>query len=161
MKQISRFLVLITIIQVSQSCVSDQTNINEVIHGGFEQEVSILDVEDAFRFGSYLENSTINIFWDVMPGYFLYRDKVEVRQDGRLKTITLPDGKAMFDEVLGEVLVINGLIELQISWPEKKDLEVRYQGCAESGYCYPPQKKTLTSAIYDLNSKIKSVLFSN
>jgi len=158
-KQIPKFLILITIIQICQRSAADQIKFNEISLSGFEQEISILNVEDAFRFGSYLENSTLNIFWDVMPGYFLYRDKVEVWQDGRSRTVILPDGSPLFDEVFGEVLVMDGLIELQISWSESEDVEVRYQGCAESGYCYPPQKKTINSANYDLNSK-KSSIFS-
>lgn len=113
--------------------------------GGFEHKPVILPVDDAFRFGSYTEGSSLKMFWQVMPGYFLYRDKIEVRNNGQVLALKLPGGVLRQDEVFGEVMVLDGLIELQTAVAPEQELEVRYQGCAEQGYCYPPQKKTLSS----------------
>jgi thiol:disulfide interchange protein DsbD len=86
-----------------------------------------------------------------MPGYFLYRDKIEVLHDGKAQVIQLPQGVLRQDEIFGEVMVLDGLIQLQTTVPPGQALEVRYQGCAEQGYCYPPQKKTPTSANIAVN----------
>ena len=64
----------------------------------------------------------------------------------RAQGIQLPQGVFRQDEIFGKVMVLDGLIELQTTLPPGQELEVRYQGCAEQGYCYPPQKKILTSA---------------
>ena len=61
--------------------------------GGFERKPVILPVDDAFRFGSYTEGSSLKMFWQVMPGYFLYRDKIEVRNNGQVLALELPEGR--------------------------------------------------------------------
>jgi len=37
--------------------------------------------------------------------------------------------------------------------PPGQELEVRYQGCAAQGFCYPPQKKHVTSPKVAKNPK--------
>lgn len=111
----------------------------------------MLSVDEAFRFGSYVEGSGIKMFWQVMPGYFLYRDKIEVLHDGKAQIIQLPLGVTRQDEIFGEVMVLDGLIELYTTFPSGLAIEVRYQGCAAQGFCYPPQKKSLTSAKVPIN----------
>jgi thiol:disulfide interchange protein DsbD len=111
----------------------------------------MLTVDEAFRFGSYAEGSGIKIFWQVMPGYFLYRDKIEVLHDGKAQIIQLPQGVTRQDEIFGEVMVLDGLIEFHTTFPPEQAIEVRYQGCAAQGFCYPPQKKSLTSAKMHIN----------
>ncbi|MEZ7972107.1 MAG: protein-disulfide reductase DsbD family protein [Pseudomonadales bacterium] len=113
----------------------------------------MLTVDEAFRFGSYVEGSGIKMFWQVMPGYFLYRDKIEVLHDGKAQIIQLPQGVTRQDEIFGEVMVLDGLIELHTTFPPEQTLEVRYQGCAAQGFCYPPQEKSLTSAKMQINPK--------
>ena len=87
-----------------------------------------------------------------MSEYFLYRDSIEILYDGKAQALQLPEGVLRQDEFFGEVMVLDGLIELQTTLPKGQKLEVRYQGCAEQGFCYPPQKKSLTSANMNTDS---------
>ena len=152
MKQILQPFLLFILILLSLSCRAELNLDNQLGRGSFEPDSPILSVDEAFRFGSYMEGSNIKIFWQIMPGYFLYRDKVEILHDGKVQALLLPEGFLRQDEIFGEVMVLNGLIELQITLAKGQKLEVRYQGCAEEGFCYPPQKKNLTSVNMAINS---------
>ena len=145
MKQTLKSFVLFILILLSWSCRAELVIDSQIGRGSFEQEFPILPVDEAFRFGSYVEGSGINLFWQVMPGYFLYRDKIEILHDGRAQGIQLPQGVFRQDEIFGKVMVLDGLVELQTTLPPGQELEVRYQGCAAQGFCYPPQKMNLTS----------------
>lgn len=145
MKQTLKSFVLFILILLSWSCRAELVIDSQIGRGSFEQESPILPVDEAFRFGSYVEGSGINMFWQVMPGYFLYRDKIEILHDGKAQSIQLPQGIFRQDEIFGKVMVLDGLVELQTTLPPGQELEVRYQGCAAQGFCYPPQKMSLTS----------------
>ena len=145
MKQTLKSFVLFILILLSWSCRAELVIDSQIGRGSFEQESPILPVDEAFRFGSYVEGSGINLFWQVMPGYFLYRDKIEILHDGKAQSIQLPQGIFRQDEIFGKVMVLDGLVELQTTLPPGQELEVRYQGCAAQGFCYPPQERSLTS----------------
>ena len=112
----------------------------------------ILPVEMAFRFGYSEAPKSISLFWEVQPGYFLYRDKISVSVNGELKEIDLPSGEWHLDETFGRVKVLEGFVSIEVS-STKTEVSVRYQGCAEKGYCYPPQIKSLNSRKTELKSK--------
>lgn len=108
-------------------------------HGG-----EILPVDEAFRFGSYEDGDMLTVFWQVLPGYYLYRDKFQFWRSGSALEIELPRGVMRQDEIFGEVEVLSGLVQVQV--PASQPIEVSYQGCAERGFCYPPQKRSLFSS---------------
>ena len=151
MKQTLKSFLLFILVLQSWSCCAELDINHQLGRDSFELESSILPVDEAFRFGSYVEGAGIKMFWQVMPGYFLYRDKVEILHDGKAQVIHLPQGVFRQDEIFGKVKVLDGLIELQTTLPPGQNLEVRYQGCAAQGFCYPPQKKDLISSKMVLN----------
>jgi thioredoxin:protein disulfide reductase len=150
-KQTLKSFLLSVLILLSWSCPAELVINNQIGRGSFEQESPILPVDEAFRFGSYVEGAGVKMFWQVMPGYFLYRDKIEILHDGEPQGIELPQGVFRQDEIFGKVMVLDGLIELQTTLPPGQEIEVRYQGCAAQGFCYPPQEKSLTSPKMGLN----------
>ncbi len=105
----------------------------------------ILPVEEAFNFGSVAGAEDQVVFWQVLPGYYLYKDKVSISVGGREVSITLPDGEMRDDEIFGRVEVLTGYIEVSLPL-DNSPLVVGYQGCAAQGYCYPPQKVVLNSS---------------
>ena len=146
MKQTLNFFLLLILVLQSWSCGAELDIYHRAGLDSFERESSILPVDDAFRFGGYAEGFGIKIFWQVMPGYFLYRDKIEIMHEKNALDIHLPQGVFRQDEIFGKVKVLDGLIELQTSLPPGQEVVVRYQGCAAQGFCYPPQEKRLTSS---------------
>ena len=112
----------------------------------------ILPVEEAFRFGYVESEIGIDLFWQVQPGYFLYRDKIGVVANGIRVEAPLPKGKWFLDATFGRVKVLEGFVTSSIG-ALHEEVSVHYQGCAEKGYCYPPQKKVLKSKKMLIKSK--------
>lgn len=144
MKQTCRLLLLLGVLSTSGIAVAD----NLFGRSGFEANTTpvsdVLPVDEAFRFGSFEEEGALKLFWQVLPGYYLYRDKFRFEQSGEALAIEMPRGELRQDEIFGEVEVLTGLVEITL--PLSDSTDVAYQGCAERGYCYPPQKKTLNSS---------------
>ena len=88
--------------------------------------------------------------WVIQPGYYLYRDKMKVSATTpglTLGVATLPAGEIKQDPEFGEVKIFKHQAQIRMpvtSRPAGTDLfeaEVRYQGCAEDGICYPAIRK--------------------
>ena len=102
----------------------------------------ILPVDKAFRFGFVPDGARMRLFWQIMPGYYLYREKFGFTVGKEDLVVELHAGTPRDDEVFGRVEVYDGLLEISMPpMPIGTEIEVRYQGCAEQGYCYPPQKR--------------------
>lgn len=83
-------------------------------------------------------DSALTLRWTAEPGNYLYRDSLEARLDGRDLDIALPAGEEKDDPNFGRVQIFHRSVEGQVSaLPARGKLEVRYQGCAEQGICYP------------------------
>jgi len=129
--------------------VVSSSSFADFLDGG---SIEILPVNEAFRFGHIETDFGIDLFWQVQPGYFLYRDKISVTVDGVEVEVPLQKGKWYVDATFGRVQVLEGFITSSIASPTE-EVSVNYQGCAEKGYCYPPQKNRIKS----LKKAIKSI----
>jgi thiol:disulfide interchange protein DsbD len=90
----------------------------------------------------------------IAPGYYLYRDKTTVKLlRGEGISLDKPEvsrGKLKDDPTFGKTEVIYD--ELTVRIPLKRsaagtdniELEIGYQGCADKGICYPPEKKKVS-----------------
>ena len=116
-----------------------------------------LPVDEAFQpILNAIDGNTVEVAIRVTDGYYLYKDKISVRavsdvaQAGRLE---LPAGEMKTDQYFGEMEVYHGDVfgDLSIAraTPEAMnlDLEIRYQGCADGGICYPPVTRTLSVSL--------------
>lgn len=97
--------------------------------------------------------------WDIAPGYHLYRERLGFNvispTSVHLGDVTLPAGIAKQNNILGQYQVYkdNIAISLPIIGQATKQLvlAVSYQGCADSGFCYPPTTKQLALNLEDGN----------
>jgi thioredoxin:protein disulfide reductase len=118
--------------------------------GGF------LPVEQAFVVSASLKDaSTAQVKWEIAEGYYLYRHQLRFRlsspHEATLGEPQLPAGKKKTDEYFGEIEAyyhrLDALIPITSTGQARPDqplmLEVRYQGCAERGLCYPPETVSL------------------
>jgi thiol:disulfide interchange protein DsbD len=123
-----------------------------------------LDPEQAFILTVDAVNaSTVRARWDIAPGYYLYRNKFGITAaatpGGTAVTpsgitvgeFTAPRGEMKADPNFGSVEVYHRPITLHVpisravaTAAEEVTLEVRYQGCADAGFCYPPIAKQVT-----------------
>ncbi len=115
-------------------------------------EADLLPVDKAFVLSAQApQRDSVELDWKIAPGYYLYRHRISVKPGPGASAgpLTLPNGHRKHDEFFGEVETYRGQLEaVQSISPEDTlqtlTLEVRYQGCADAGVCFPPQKRTVT-----------------
>jgi len=116
----------------------------------------LLPVDKAFVLTTRASNrERIEINWQIADGYYLYRHRTSVKVlDGGFtaEALQLPDGKRHTDEFFGEVETYRNALTAHLpghAEPHARNiqLEIRYQGCADLGVCYPPQTRTLSVAL--------------
>jgi thioredoxin:protein disulfide reductase len=101
----------------------------------------------AFKTRASRYRDEVVLEWDVAPGYYLYRDKFAVSADGEALAAEFRRGRMITDEFFGNVEVLYDSAETRVVPPQGVDtLQVRYQGCAEDGICYPPTTWNVTLA---------------
>ncbi len=117
---------------------------------GLSTENRFLPADEAFHLTArVVDADTIAAHWKIANGYYLYRDKFHFRvlEGGgvRIAPVQLPPGKIKDDGTFGRVTVfyhqVGTRLALLRSDPSKAQtvtLQFVYQGCAESGICYPP-----------------------
>ncbi|WP_372018240.1 protein-disulfide reductase DsbD family protein [Pseudoxanthomonas sp. 10H] len=113
-------------------------------------ESDLLPVDQAFVLSAGAPAADrIELRWKIADGYYLYRHRTSVKASAGFSggELQLPDGARHTDEFFGPVETYRG--ELVATLPGRQagtgpvQLEVRYQGCADLGICYPPQTRRL------------------
>lgn len=104
-----------------------------------------LNAADAFRMEHRVDaTGALELRWQVAEGYYLYRDHVAVvSAEGASLPVELPRGTLKEDDTFGRVEVFFGSAAARVVAPVEV-LDVTYQGCQESGICYPPVTERLT-----------------
>ncbi len=113
-----------------------------------------LPVYEAYQLNANRQGNNLQLHWDIADGYYLYRHNLSVLFNGIVLTADLPEGQRIYDDYFEkELQVFYHSLELalplpaaaleQINQGETLDLEVRSQGCADAGLCYPPQQQTV------------------
>lgn len=109
-----------------------------------------LPVDEAFVFQKQDHSDRqYGLSWQIAPGYYLYRSRLsmQTKLDGNWQPLALdlPAGELKQDPNFGEVEVWHEAVAVDVVLPPNvTEWRVRYQGCAEAGLCYPPQKRTFT-----------------
>ncbi len=108
-----------------------------------------------------LDGQTIEVRFEIAPGYYLYRDKLRFAADPAtgatvaLGAPELPKGKEKQDETFGKTEVyykeaaIRVPVQRNSSGPLALTLKVTSQGCADAGICYPPQQQKIAVELPD------------
>ncbi len=110
---------------------------------------AFLPVDQAFPFEFNQKENELKLTWKVAPGYYLYQNKISVSSDFsdvRFGHIEMPKAQPYQDAYFGNVEIYNSTLTLQVPLLEANNsstLNVHYQGCAEAGFCYPPETMTI------------------
>ncbi len=115
----------------------------------------LLSPELAFKISAKAVSvDQLEITWDIADGYYLYRDKMKfISKTDAIQSVTpnFPEGKTKHDENFGDMVVYHNKLTIPLSLSQSEassiQLLVQYQGCADRGVCYPPQKKTFELAL--------------
>jgi len=105
-----------------------------------------LEPEKAFQFSArQLDPKTVEITFDIAPGYYLYREQFKFAANGaNLGAARLPRGKIKYDtNFQKDVETYRNVLKISVpvlSAPAQFRLVTTSQGCADAGLCYPPME---------------------
>lgn len=103
-----------------------------------------LPVEEAFRFEFMADAEPALLVWQIAPEHYLYRAKLSITDaNGKALAIDYPEGIAHSDEFFGETQIYRQFLQLPLDASAAQPLQVTWQGCADSGLCYPPQSASI------------------
>ncbi|GAA3909296.1 protein-disulfide reductase DsbD [Halomonas cibimaris] len=112
-----------------------------------------LPVREAFQPAAWHDGDTLYIGVEAAEEHYLYRHRFAVESQSAevtLGTPELPPGTFTTDEYLGDVYVFRDSVvfETPLNEPHSGpfDIELTFQGCADAGLCYPPERMTLEAA---------------
>ncbi|HKT32361.1 MAG TPA: protein-disulfide reductase DsbD [Gammaproteobacteria bacterium] len=106
-----------------------------------------LPPDQAYRLQVQPQNGTLLAHWDIQPGYYLYRSKFQFISHTPgvdLESAQFPAGETHTDQFFGTQEIYRGGVTASVPYLGSGPvaLEVIYQGCADHGFCYPPQTRT-------------------
>lgn len=141
--------------------------------GGNSAADEILHPDVAFIFAADTTNpQSINLQWQVVDGYYLYRDKfkftlgVGPAQIDQAR-IDIPPGKMKEDPAFGQVEINTGDFSIALpvqrshTAPSTVNLEIRYQGCKDDSVCYPPISKNLALQLPQFIPSVQAATLKN
>lgn len=101
----------------------------------------------AFVFDFQQNQHDLNLTWQVKDGYYLYRKQISITpSQADIAEVKLPPGVWHEDEFYGKSEIYRKQLTVPITVNQAKSgatLTVTYQGCADAGFCYPPETKTV------------------
>jgi thiol:disulfide interchange protein len=117
-----------------------------------DAEPEFLPPEQAFKVRVTVRDAhTLAAEFVPAQGYYLYRDKIRfILPEGApvsVAEVALPAGERKDDPNFGVTEVYHVPVRARVALARTDSaeqpiaLEVRYQGCADQGLCYPPEKK--------------------
>lgn len=101
-----------------------------------------------------IDPNTIGLQWHIKPGYFLYKNKINVNEQPnsnfQLGTIRFPEPKLKIDKQGHPYPIYRDTIELTAPVLGHQGgeglIDVQYQGCSDEGFCYPPMRQSFKLA---------------
>jgi thiol:disulfide interchange protein DsbD len=121
---------------------------------GLGGDDDILEVDDAFKLETGIEDNRFVARWVIADGHYLYRDKTDIISDDK-SLITFPlqlaPGEEKYDPIFNKMLFVYHH-DAEVALPFSNEdggkqvtFKVKYQGCSEiSGICYPPQSRDIS-----------------
>ena len=129
----------------------------------------ILPVDQAFRVSvESVNKEQVRLSWKVTEGYYLYRKKFELSsknpdiQIPSVDSLSLPTGELKNDANFGQMEVYHKDVVIDLPLTRSNtakqatefEIEAKYQGCADAGLCYPPQKRVVKVQLAALDSEL-------
>jgi len=118
-------------------------------HGGLldkltAPEPQFLPTHQAFPLSIDIHNQTLTAHWNTAEGYYLYQHRIYLVQDSvRTDAVSWSEpGLEKYDEAFGDIVAFYGSLSatFDLSGLTKGEVILHYQGCADAGLCYPPQR---------------------
>lgn len=108
---------------------------------------NFVPADRAFAFDFQQNQHDLNLSWRIKDGYYLYRKQITLTtKDAAIVDPSLPPGEWHEDEFYGKSEIYRQRLTLPIILTQASKaatLTVTYQGCADAGFCYPPETKVV------------------
>ena len=107
-----------------------------------------LPVAEAFKPSYTITQGNLVLHWQIADSYYLYEERFKFGPTDNIQlTPTYTPGKMKYDELFERETMVH-YHEVSASFDlagidKAFNLKLEYQGCADAGLCYPPQKMTL------------------
>ena len=115
----------------------------------------------AFVFDFQQNQHDLNLSWQVKDGYYLYRKQISITpSQADIAEVKLPPGVWHEDEFYGKSEIYRKQLTIPVTVNQAKSgatLTVTYQGCADAGFCYPPETKTVPLSEVSANTRATPV----
>ena len=114
------------------------------------QDQEVLHPRDAFPYTAEADANRVLLSFEVPDGYYLYRERFGFESATSvvaLGSAEFPPGAIYEDEFFGVQEIYRGEFDISVPYTRsgsvrQVELELRLQGCADIGLCYPPQRWT-------------------
>lgn len=112
-----------------------------------QSKSQFVPVDQAFAFDFQQSENQLNLNWQIKPGYYLYRQQIKLNPtQAELAPLELPKGTWHEDEFYGKTEIYTQQLNLPVtihSAAKGATISVTWQGCAEAGFCYPPETRVV------------------
>ena len=110
-------------------------------------KTNFVPADRAFTFDFQQKQHDVNLRWQVKEGYYLYRQQIKINPaNASIAPLALPKGQPHHDEFYGNSEIYRQSLTIPVTLTEASHgatLTVTYQGCADAGFCYPPETRTV------------------
>lgn len=108
---------------------------------------NFIPADQAFAFDFQQNQHDVNLSWQVKEGYYLYRQQIKISPaNASIAPLQLPKGEPHNDEFYGKSEIYRQRLVVPVTLTQASHgatLTVTYQGCADAGFCYPPETRTV------------------
>ena len=112
-----------------------------------QSKSQFVPVDQAFAFDFQQSDHQLKLNWQIKPGYYLYRQQIKLTPaQAELAPLELPKGNWHEDEFYGKTEIYTQQLNLPVTIQTAANgatVSVTYQGCAEAGFCYPPETRVV------------------
>lgn len=155
------FIIIVLMLLISVTSI--QAQINQNPSGTNLPFPKVLASEQAFMLHVEHQNSLVKFQWQIAPGCYLYKDRLHISiiqpdltKASLMAHAKLPEAERVDDPSFGPEFIYKNQLTVPISLADyaksasaNLKLQVQFQGCAESGFCYPPVTKWFEVSIVD------------
>jgi thiol:disulfide interchange protein DsbD len=121
-----------------------------------------LPMKQAFQYFTSATDSTLTVRFEIAPGYYLYRERLSFASTTpgiQLGAPVYPPGETHEDDYFGRQIVYRNRVSVPIAVERAAnsrefDLQIKLQGCADAGLCYPPTTWTAHVAAPPVRSAV-------
>lgn len=108
---------------------------------------NFIPADQAFVFDFQQNQHDLRLTWQMKEGYYLYRKQVSITPTkANVGALQMPAGVWHEDEFYGKSEIYRQRLSVPVTVnhaDKGATLTVTYQGCADAGFCYPPETKVV------------------